>query len=66
MVIQWLGLGVSNAEGTGSIPGQGTKIPRAIWHSQNTKKKKKRNSHRMKCVQSSREKDLFAYFKGLT
>ena len=41
MVIQWLGLGVSNAEGAGSIPGQGTKIPRAIWHSQNTKKKKK-------------------------
>ena len=39
MVVQWLGLGASNAEGTGSIPGQGTKIPHAIWNSQNTKNK---------------------------
>ena len=26
LVVQWLGLHVSNAEGVGSIPSQGTKI----------------------------------------
>ena len=30
MVVQWLSLGASNAEGAGLIPGQGTKIPHAI------------------------------------
>ena len=28
---QWLGLHASNAGGAGSIPGQGTKIPHAMW-----------------------------------
>ena len=28
-MVQWLGLLASTAGGTGSIPGQGTKIPRA-------------------------------------
>ena len=68
MVVQWLGLGASNAEGTGSIPSQGTKIPHAIWNSQNTKDKtnRQKNSHLVKCVQSSCEGDVFVYFKGLT
>ena len=31
-VVQWLRLHVPNARGTGSIPGQGTKIPKAeMW-----------------------------------
>ena len=34
LVIQWLGLHASIAEGTGSIPGQGTKSPQATWHGQ--------------------------------
>ena len=29
LVVSWLQLGAPNAEGTGSIPGQGTKIPHA-------------------------------------
>ena len=40
----WLRLHASNAGGVGSIPGQGTKIPHAVWHSQ--KKKKVRVSPR--------------------
>ena len=38
LVVQWLGLHASNARGIGSIPGQGTKIPHAIWHDQNNEK----------------------------
>ena len=41
-MVQWLTLHTSNAEGTGSIPGQGTKIPHAVQHSQRLKKKKKK------------------------
>ena len=41
MVVQWLGLYTSTAEGVGSIPGWGTKIPRAVG-SQKKKKKKER------------------------
>ena len=37
LVAQWLGLHASNAESTGSILGQGTKIPHAVWHSQKIK-----------------------------
>ena len=33
--LQWLILCASTAESTGSIPGQGTKISHAKWHSQN-------------------------------
>ena len=33
-VVQWLRLHASTAEGTCSIPGQGTKIPHAAWHNQ--------------------------------
>ena len=32
LVVQWLGLSTFTAEGLGSIPGQGTKIPQAAWH----------------------------------
>ena len=39
MVIQWLGLGALTAMGLGSIPGQQTKIPQVIWHSQKAKQK---------------------------
>ena len=35
-MVQWVGLHTSTAGGTGSIPGQGTKIP----HASQTKKKK--------------------------
>ena len=31
---QWLGLPVFTANGPGSIPGQGTKIPQAVQHGQ--------------------------------
>ena len=34
LVVQWLRLCGSTAGGTGSIPGQGTKIPPATWCSQ--------------------------------
>ena len=33
LVVQWLGLRASTAEGVGSIPGQGTKVPHVVWHS---------------------------------
>ena len=36
--VQWLGLHVLTAEVSGSIPGQGTKIPQAAWHGQKTQK----------------------------
>ena len=34
LVIQWLRLPASNAWNAGSIPGLGTKITHAVWHSQ--------------------------------
>ena len=34
LVVQWLRLYAPNAEGMGPIPGQGSKIPHAIWHGQ--------------------------------
>ena len=34
LVVQWLRLHASTAEGLGSIPGQGTKIPHAVWYGQ--------------------------------
>ena len=41
-MVQWLGLCPVIAEGLGSIPGQGTKIPQAVQQGQKKKKKKKR------------------------
>ena len=34
LAVQWLGVGAFTAEGLGSIPSWGTKIPQAMWHSQ--------------------------------
>ena len=34
LAIQWLGLHTLTAEGPGSIPGRGTKIPQAAWRGQ--------------------------------
>ena len=39
LVVQWLGLCASTSENMGLIPGWGTKIPHAPWHSQKKKKK---------------------------
>ena len=41
LAVQWLELQALTAEGLGSIPGWGTKIPQAMWHSQRTKNKNK-------------------------
>ena len=38
-MVQWLRLCSYSAGGMGSIPGRGTKIPRASWHGQKKKKK---------------------------
>ena len=38
LVVQWLGLHALTAEGPGSIPGRGTKIPQATWYGQKKKK----------------------------
>ena len=38
LVVRWLELCAFTAEGAGSIPGQGTKIPKATQHSQKEKK----------------------------
>ena len=37
-MVQWLGLCTFTAEGTGSVPARGTKIPQAVQHSQKKKK----------------------------
>ena len=37
-MVQWLGLHAFTAKGTGSVPGQETKIPQAVWCSQKKKK----------------------------
>ena len=41
LAVQWLGLSTLTAEGPGSIPGGGTKIPQVLWRDQKKKKKKK-------------------------
>ena len=43
LVVQWLGFCTSTAGGICLIPGPGTKIPQAMWHSKKEKKKKKGN-----------------------
>ena len=42
LAVQWLGLGALTDRALGSIPGWGTKIPKAMRHSQKKKKKKKK------------------------
>ena len=39
LVVQWLGLCTFTSEGPVSIPGQGTKIPWAVWHGWGKKKR---------------------------
>ena len=34
LAVQSLGFCISTVWGTGSVPGQGTKIPKVIWHCQ--------------------------------
>ena len=34
MAVQWLGLHAPSVGGMGSLPGQGTKIPQALWRGQ--------------------------------
>ena len=40
LAVQWLGFCALTAEGWGSIPVRGTKIPQAMWHSQEKKRVK--------------------------
>ena len=40
-MVQWLGLCASTAGGMGSVPGQGTKNPQAVWCGQEQKQVKK-------------------------
>ena len=40
LVVRWSRLCASTAEAVGSIPGQETKIPHAVWHSQKQNKQK--------------------------
>ena len=40
LAIQWLGLCTLISKGLGSIPGQGTKIPQAMWSSQKENREK--------------------------
>ena len=42
LAVQWLGLHAFTAEGPGSIPDWGTKIPQAARHSQKKKSEKKK------------------------
>ena len=45
LVVQWLQLCPSNAGGTGSIPGQGTKIPHnEMWQKKKRKKERKKKA----------------------
>ena len=48
LVVQWLGLCASIAAGMNLIPGQGTKIPQAMWHGQ--KQTNKQNQPNKKSV----------------
>ena len=32
LAVQWLGIGAFIAEGPGSVPGEGAKIPQAAWY----------------------------------
>ena len=46
-VVLWLELFASNARGMGSIPGQGTKIPQALWQ------KERRKENRLKDLENT-------------
>ena len=50
LAIQWLRLHASTAEGTGSTPGKGTKIPHASQVRQKKRKGKKRKENLSNCT----------------
>ena len=61
-MIQWLRLCASKAEGMGSIPDQGAKIPHAAWHS--LKKERERNLYYV-FIRLTCQKDAAATAKSL-
>ena len=52
LAVQWLGLSTLTAEGPGSIPGQGTKIPQVTQHGRIKKKQLHLHSHTSVPLQS--------------
>ena len=44
LAVQWLRLRTSNAVGSDSIPGQGTRIPHAVWPKKTKRKLKKKHN----------------------
>ena len=44
LAVQWLRLCASNARGASSVPGWGTKIPYAAWHSEKIREKKRKEN----------------------
>ena len=59
LAVQWLGLHALNVEGLGSIPGQGTKIPQAVWHGQKKKKPPLTNKNETKQKTTTRCNNVF-------
>ena len=66
-MVQWVGLHISTAEGTGSIPSQGTKVPQTVWYSQK-KRKTKQNKKAQPTNQPKTllQKALLAFLQGPT
>ena len=61
LVVRWLSLHTSNAEGADLVPGQGTKFPHAMQHSQKVKNFK--NEKRSTCLKhNKRLKKLYFFF----
>ena len=61
LVVQWLGHPTFIAQGAGLIPGQGTKIPPALWH---TKKRKRCHEE---CEKIGQTKKVFVHVqKGIS
>ena len=58
-MVRWLRVCASKAEGTGSAPSQGTKIPHATQQGQKKKKKKKRTEN-----QDSEGKNVILKLEG--
>ena len=66
-MVQWLGLSAFTAQGAGSIPGQGTKIPHAKRSGQKIKtnfKKKKKNERQSRLSTASDSFPLDCVAKG--
>ena len=60
LMVQWLGLGAFMAEGTGSIPDQGTKILHSAPHGWGKKKKKK-----LKCLKEAQPRIILVELQYL-